>query len=388
LAAPLIAAHVITSTGPGGAEGQLLRLIEHSPGGLAHRVVCLGPEGPLAGPMEACGAEVACLGLAPGWAALARGPGLVAAQLARWRPAVVQTWLYHADLLGLLAARRLGRGRRPPVVWSLRCADMDLSRYARSTRWVLRANRLLSRLPAAIVANSAAGLAWHRGLGYHAGRMRMVPNGFDTALFKPDPAARQEVRAGMGAPEGAVVAGRIARDDPMKDVATFLDAAALAARRRPELFFVLIGAGMEANNPALAACGRPPLAGRVFLAGHRADVHRWCAALDLHVSSSLTEGLPNAVGESMAAGAPNAATDAGDSARLVGDTGRVVEPGQPYALGEAISGLAGLGPENLAELGRRARRRIQEGYSAEAMVEAHLALYRELSGAGPGPAGG
>jgi glycosyltransferase involved in cell wall biosynthesis len=126
----------------------------------------------------------------------------------------------------------------------------------------------------------------------------------------------------------------------------------------------------------------------VFLAGHRADVHRWCAALDVHVSSSLTEGLPNAVGETMAAGAPNAVTDAGDSARLVGDTGRVVEPAQPYALGDAISDLAGLGAGGLAELGARARRRIQEGYSAEAMVEAHLALYRELSGAGPGPAGG
>ncbi|CAO0824177.1 hypothetical protein DFAR_450007 [Desulfarculales bacterium] len=95
---------------------------------MSMRVVCLLPEGALAQPMRPAGAQVTCLGLAPG--------------LAVWPTQLVQTWMYYADLLGLLAARPL----KLSVVWSLSCSDLDLSRYRHSTRLVLKASVTLTRL--------------------------------------------------------------------------------------------------------------------------------------------------------------------------------------------------------------------------------------------------
>ncbi len=374
---PFRVCHVITTTSAGGAEAQLCALLEHSPPWLEHVVVGLQPAGELAPAMEAAGAEVISLGLSPGPRALLRGPGLVRRVLARVRPRLVQTWLYHADLLGTLAAARAGVG---PLVWTLRNADLKLSR---STRLVVKACLALSGRPAAIVANSRTGAAWHQGLGYPARKLRVIPNGFDTDRFRPDPAARAAVRAELGIPEDALVVGRVARLDPAKDYPGLADAARLALKQRPRLFFLLVGQGVEPAAPGLEAWQEPPLAGRSLLLGYRSDVPRLMAAMDLHLSNSLSEGLPNAVGEAMAAGLPNLVTDAGDSRELVGDTGLVVEPGQPYALGAALAELAGRDQEELARRGEAARRRIQEHYSLQAMVRAYAELYLELCGEAP-----
>ncbi len=370
---PITVCHLITSSGAGGAERQLCALIAAGdPDRVRHRVICLGGPGELAGELEAAGAAVTHLGLAPRPWHLWRAVRRVRARLHAEEPDLVQSWLYHADLAAALAA-----GRRP-LVWTLRCADMDLSRYRGSTRLVLRACVALSRRPRAIVANSRAGRRWHQGLGYPAGRLRVIPNGFDLERFRPDPRARARLRAGLGVSDDQLLVGRVARDDPMKDLPTFLDAARLAARRRPELCFLLVGRGMEAEAPVAAAFRQPPLAGRCFLVGHQQEVAPWLAAMDLHLSSSLSEGLPNAVGEAMACGVPNLVTDAGDSAWLVGDTGRVVPPGQPFALASALEELARLPREELRRLGEEARRRIAGHFSLEAMARAYLALYREI----------
>ena len=103
------------------------------------------------------------------------------------------------------------------------------------------------------------------------------------------------------------------------------------------------------------------------------------AALDLLASSSaFGEGFSNVIGEAMAAGVPCTATDVGDSGRIVGDAGRVVPPNDPAALAGALGELLDLSPETRAALGERARRRIEEQFSVEALVKATLAALESL----------
>ncbi len=377
---PPLVCHVITSTAAGGAETQLLQLVRGAgQTGVRHRVICLGREGVLAPELARAGADPLCLGLEPGPGALLRGLPRLAAALRRLGPALVQSWLYHADLMALLASPLAGS---PPLVWSLRCSDMDLSRYSRATRLVLKANIRLSRLPVAIVANSHSGARWHAGLGYCARRLQVIANGFDTRRFCPDPRARAEQRRRLGLKESHILVGHLARWDPMKDQATLLEAFALALAEEPRLRLLMLGPGLEDDNPGLAACRRPPLAGRCFLLGYQDRVERWLAALDLHLLSSLSEGLCNAVGEAMAAGVPNLVTDTGDNRRLVGDTGLVVPPGRPPELARGLLQMVAWGRDERRRRGRAARRRIQEGYSLAAMRSAYAALYRRLLGGG------
>ncbi len=367
--------HVITTTERGGAETQLLRLVEAlGPPRCQHQVVCLRPEGELAAPLRAAGAEVLALGLRPSLGALLGGARALRRIVAQSNPHLVQTWLYHADLLGALAVWDR------PLVWGLRNSDLDFSRHAWTTRAVVRACALLSWRPRVIVANSRAGARLHQGLGYPASKMRIIPNGFDCERYRPDPRERVQRRAELGLDDEDLLVGQVARFDPAKDQAGFLDAARVLAGRLPRARFLLIGKGLSPDNPALAGCNAPPLAGRCHLLGPREDVPAWLNALDLYLQSSLSEGLPNALGEAMASGAPCVATDAGDTRLLLGDCGPLTPPGQPYALAEAALAVLSLPRERRAERGRAGRERIVRDYSLASMARAFAGLYGELSG--------
>lgn len=372
----MLVLHVITTTRVGGAETQLTRLIGAKECRAGHLLVGLEPEGPMAARMREAGARVISLGLRPGAGALASGTAKLAGLIRRHQPKVVQGWMYHANLLAAIASRLAGS---PPVIWGLRCTDMDLAHYSRSSRLVFGACRRLARLPRAIVANSQAGLEFHQGLGYPADRMSVIPNGFDTGRFRPDPQARQEARAELGWDDSHLVAGMVARLDPMKDFGSLLKAMSLTAQKLPQARFLLLGQDVTPQNPALKAVLEPPLAGRCQLLGRREDVPRWLAAMDLHLlSSAFGEGLSNALGEAMACGLPCAATMVGDAERLIKDCGRVVPPGRPEELAGAMLELLGLPKKERLAMGARARQRIQAEFSIPAMAAAFDSLYEGL----------
>lgn len=360
--------HVITGLGQGGAETMLAKLIEALPG-IAHVVVPLTRDLALAPRLQAAGAALEPIGMKTPFAvsgAVAR----LARLIRRLRPDVIQSWLYHADLAATLA--RGAARSRAPLVWSLRCSDMDLARYATTTRIVLHTLTRLSSVPAVVASNSEAGLAWHRRLGYRPRRSTVIPNGFDTDRFRPDPAARARLLAMLGWPEETVVVGLVARVDPMKDHAGFLDA---LARTQPALRAVLVGRGTE----TLAI--PPALAGRVAPLGAREDIPALTAGFDIAcLASRFGEGFPNVLGEAMACGVPCVATDVGDAAAIVDGAGIVVRPGDPSALAEGLAGLAALPETERRALGMSGRARVLAEFSLPAVASRYAALWREVAG--------
>jgi glycosyltransferase involved in cell wall biosynthesis len=212
--------------------------------------------------------------------------------------------------------------------------------------------------------------------------MLLMPNGFDAAIFRPDPVSRGQVRAELGLTDDHTAVIRVARDDPNKDLPTFLAAVKIAAPRQPHARFFLVGQGMDPGNPALAECLEPPLKGVVRLLGRRDDVPRLLTGMDLFVQSSVSEGLPGALGEAMAARLVCVATRVGDSREMLGDAGFLVEPGQPLALAEAMIDALALPEEERIRRGIETRVRIQDGYSLRAMVQAHAELYQKVLGRG------
>src|SRR5262249_22550382 len=150
------------------------------------------------------------------------------ARLARWlhrrRPDVVQTWLYHADLVGGLAARL---GTEAPVLWNIRHAHFVPGVEKRATLRTVRACAVLSRrLPTKILCCSHASRTSHALLGYPPDAMVVVPNGFDLTAFRPDTLARAAIRRELGVSEDDVLVGVIGNHRREKDLANFLAAAA------------------------------------------------------------------------------------------------------------------------------------------------------------------
>ncbi len=371
--------HLITDLELGGAETALVKLLaahRHAP--YTPVVVSMTGRGALGDAIEAEGVSLHSLDMRRSRIDLS-GLFRLIGLLRRYRPEILQSWMYHADLLGLIAGRLM---RVPRILWNVRCSNMDMSAYPRMSRRVVRLLARLSRQPEAIVVNSRAGQAWHQRLGYRPRRWVYIPNGFDTARFRPDPEARAAVRSELGIPPEAPLIGMLARIDPSKDHGGFLAAAARLSAQRPEAHFLLAGTGVSADNPILA--GAAALGARMHLLGERRDAPRLIAALDIAtLSSAFGEGFPNFVGEAMACAVPCVVTDVGDSRRIVGDCGLVVPPSDVEALVQAWARLIAVGPEARAELGAAARARIQNEFTTEAVAKKYQALYAGEGGNPP-----
>ncbi|MFN3612815.1 MAG: glycosyltransferase, partial [Tepidimonas sp.] len=164
------------------------------------------------------------------------------------RPDVVQTWMYHADLVGGMLARWAG----VPVVWGIHNTTLEPGKSTRSTLWVARACARLSHwAPRRIVACAQAAVQVHAALGYDAARMVVIPNGYDLARFCPDATARARLRREWAVPDDVPLLGMVARFDPQKDHANLI--AALRQLRQNGWAFraVLVGTGVDDANPAL-----------------------------------------------------------------------------------------------------------------------------------------
>jgi glycosyltransferase involved in cell wall biosynthesis len=373
--------HVITGLDVGGAETSLHRLVTGMDAvRFLPRVVSLIAPGEVGRRLARDGVRVDSLGMRRGVPS-PQGVLRLASMIRSWRPDVVQTWLYHADLLGLAAVRLafpLGGG--PRLAWNIRCSYMALDQYPRTTALTLRACAALSRFPDAVLTNSVSARDFHRGLGYAPRRFEVIPNGFSPVRYRPDDEARRAVRASLGIDGPALVFGHAARFDAMKDHRTFVRATAMVAASVPEAVFVLVGRGVDERNCELAGwlAEAGPAPDRVRLLGERTDMAAVMAAMDVHVSSSAGESFPNVVGESMACGVPGVVTDVGDSALLVGDTGTVVPPGDAPALAQAMIAMADLGSSGRAALGTAARERIVAEFSLESAVGRYAAFYQSF----------
>jgi len=366
--------HVITDLEIGGAEMMLAKLVRRmDPSRYKNHVVSLTGRGPLAESLDSIGVPVHSLGMTrsrPDFLAL---PKLVRL-LKAIHPSILQTWLYHADLLGTAAAVV---GGRPCLVWNLRCSDMDLSHYPLMTRLTLPALSLCSRMPQSIIVNSHVGQRFHQRLGYRARRWDIIPNGFDLGEFRPDQDAYVRLRDAFGLPHDTIMIGMVARLDPMKDHATFLSAAHKVAAADGNVAFLLAGKGVESLASQVEKLG---LMRQVHLLGFRGDVARLLPALDLFsLTSAFGEGFPNVIGEAMACGVPCVVTDVGDAAFLVGDAGKVVPPGNPELLAQAWLELIRMDHEKRVRLGVAARERIRMHFDLTSVVTRYERCYEEIA---------
>jgi glycosyltransferase involved in cell wall biosynthesis len=365
--------HLITGLETGGAERMLARLVaQMNRERFPSAVVSMTGVGRIGREIADAGVSLHSLGMPRGLPDPRAIPKLARVMRAV-RPAIVQTWLYHADLLGFLVQRL---GLAPHLIWNLRCTESTGSPVV---RWMLTR---LSGLPNAVIANSETGKRFHETIGYRPRRWLTIPNGFDMAALRPNREAGRQQRAELGIRSDAAAILMPARFDPMKDHATFVAAAARVAAGCRDVVFALAGAGADPTNNALnsmiAAHG---LNGRILLLGERCDLDALYPAFDSVVlSSAYGEGCPNVLGEAMACGVPCVATDVGDSALMIGDTGQVVPPGNPAALAAGIERLIGLPPEERHALGIRARDRIRRDYDLDAIVARYEALYEEIAG--------
>jgi glycosyltransferase involved in cell wall biosynthesis len=369
---------IITGLSTGGAEIMLLKLLERLDAArFSPQVISLTSLGEIGPRIQALGISVEALEMRPGMIPNPITFARLVRRLKAIKPDIVHTWMYHADLVGGLAARM---ARVPAVGWAIHHSNLSSNYNSCATLAVVKACSLLSGwLPNQILSCSETARHIHVAYGYPAKKMVVIPNGFDIKTFQPDASARIRVRNELGITQGTPLVGIVGRFNPQKNHFGFIEAATYLHCKVSSVHFLLAGKDLDQNNNELMqAIKQANLINKIHLLGLRSDVPSLMSALDVYASSSYGEAFPIVLGEAMACGVPCVVTDVGDSAYIVGDTGRVVAPGDMTGLAAAWEQLLALPDSERRALGERARARIAENFEIGAVVKRYEAFYEEL----------
>ncbi|MSR58215.1 MAG: glycosyltransferase, partial [Planctomycetaceae bacterium] len=272
-ARPTRIAFCITDLDPGGAERALVQLATRLDRGRWEPVVfCLSRPGDLVAVLKNAGISATCLG---GRSAI--DVGIVSRlrhEFRRFDPTIVQTFLFHANLAGRLAACW---ARVPWCVSGIRVAE-------KRARWPLWLDRLTNRLVVTNVCVSQAVMEFSAEVaGLRRDKLTVIPNGVDFASFAT--AAPLDLST-LGVPAGSRTLVAVGRLDRQKGLQYLISAAASLKKRHPDLHFVLVGDGPERGRLTFQA-SQLGLSGRIHFAGWRPDVPRVLRAASGLVLPSL-----------------------------------------------------------------------------------------------------
>jgi glycosyltransferase involved in cell wall biosynthesis len=291
--------------------------------------------------------------------------------LKRIAPDVVQTWMYHADLFGGIAAKLAGCKK---IIWGIHNYNISSFAIGKSTRIIVKICSVFSYLiPKKIISCSEKAIVIHKAIGYKTNKFLNIPLGYDLDEFMHNDTFRIDFRNKYGIKKDDVLIGCVARWDTQKDHANLLSALEILMNKGLLLYCVLVENEMEYKNDQLRVLLDRTVGdtNKIICIGPRNDVPFVMNALDIHVLSSLGEAFPNVVAEAMACTIPCVVTDVGDAAIIVANTGWIVPPGNPTALADAILEAVDAMKDTTAWQQRKqaCRQRITDNYTVKMMVD-------------------
>ncbi|WER45169.1 glycosyltransferase [Cupriavidus sp. WKF15] len=299
----------------------------------------------------------------------------------KWEPHIIHAHMVHANL----AARTLAAlTNAPPVLCSAHSAREGgrarMLAYRLTDRWAALTTHVSEAGRQAMIAAGAM----------TPERIRVMPNGIDTSLFRPDTGRRQAARTALGVDANTQVAITVGRLVPEKAQHVLIEAFARLLRQAQT--------ATSAANLRLFIAGEGPMRGEleaiihrhklenfVTLLGMRHDVPELLNAADVFALSSDIEGMPLVIGEALASGCAVVATDAAGVAELLGDAGEIVPRGNIEALAGALDRALSRGTGTTLEQSAR-RQRILDRFSLEAVARQWVDCYAGLAGVTGNPA--
>lgn len=346
--------HIITGLDNGGAENMLHKLLKYSNRKeYYHEVISLMDKGVYGEKIEKLGIEVYCLNLNKG----NMFKSLLKAKKICKDFDIINTWLYHADILGFIMAKILLRKK---LIWNIRHGNLDKDANKSRTLAIVKINSFLSKYVDFITYNSNKALETHLEVGYKDVNSIVIPNGFELDKFKFSLQSRIKTREGLNLlkEDNAIIT--VGRWDIQKDYYTLLKCLNELKKMTSKFKMLMVGTNLDNSNQELIGLiNNYNLKENIILLGRRDDVPALLSAADIYISSSLGESFSNSIGEAMACELPCVVTDVGDSKLMVGDTGKVVASGDYIRMSR---GLFNIIEKDDYKRNKDARNRVIENY--------------------------
>ena len=370
--------HIITSLNDGGAEALLYRMVTSKSDSFEHVVVSLMDAGKYGLLLEKAGINVHYLNIHRGKLGIFASFKIFDL-VKKNQPDVVQTWMFHSDILGGIFARLAGVKN---VIWGVHHTTLFKGESKYSTILIVKLNAFLSRfIPNKIIYCAQKSREVQESIGFSASKGVVVSNGYDVSQFIRNDQLGYIFRNDLNI-SGNFLIGNVGRYNPLKDHKNLLLALKeVKAKSNAKWHCILVGTDLdEANLELSGLIYELGLTDSVSLIGRRNDIPSVMNAIDLLVLSSSSEAFPNVLNEAMACGTPCVTTDVGDAALIVSDTGWSVPAHNPNALAVAIIRMIDENKLNESAWENRrslSRERIVENFSLEKMIAKYEFVWLE-----------
>lgn len=360
--------HVITSLYDGGAEGVLFRLCCNDKFN-EHIVVSLRDKGKYGDQLLRNNIKIHCLNMKPSRLSIFSLFKLIKI-LKIEKVDVVQTWLYHADFFGGIAAKLAGVKN---LIWNIRHSDLNENDTKKSLKILVKILAKLSYfLPRKIIICSKKSIKIHEKLGYDKKKLIYIANGYDLKKHRPSISQRLMFRRKFNLNEKLPILGSVARFHPQKDHKNLLKALYLLKKNQILFKCFLVGFKIDKKNKSLNRLIKKfNLHQEIIIIEPQKEINKFMNGIDLHImSSKYGEAFPNVVAEAMASGTPCVVTDVGDASEIVEKNGWVVPPNNAVKLAQGIKvALNNLKKNNWNSICTNGRKKISYKFSIKQMIE-------------------
>uniref|UniRef100_A5WBZ9 Glycosyl transferase, group 1 n=1 Tax=Psychrobacter sp. (strain PRwf-1) TaxID=349106 RepID=A5WBZ9_PSYWF len=370
--------HIIIGLNVGGAELVLRRLVlsSQSRKNFQHEVISLTDKGIIGAELEAANIPVHTIhmhGLSSTLTSYLKLRNL----LKRINPDIVQTWMYHADFLGGIAAKSIGVDK---IIWGIRNSNVSTG-MSKTTYYLSHiCAKISGYIPSDIVAVSHTARDYHTAIGYDSNKMIVIPNGFDLEKFSIDTQKRFQMRLELDIKEDQLVIGNIGRFNPVKNQLNFIKACITLFDEGYTFIALLAGRNVDLRNPKIYNLlnGSKYTKNFIFL-GEIEDTTKFYNAIDIFCLCSTTEGFPNVLGEAMSTERVCLSTKAGDAELILGNKSLLIHSTDCGGIASTLEQVVFKNPNNFDfnVLGMKARERIESNYSISKIVSDFESLYLE-----------
>ena len=296
------------------------------------------------------------------------------------KPNIIQTWLIHADIIGGLVARLLGFKN---IIWNIRYSELQKKNEVKFMKMLM--TKIVAKLsyiiPQSIVIVSKKAKKIYVSEGYDEKKFEFIPNGYDLKILKYIYLQKKKFKRKLKLNKKIPIIGNVSRFHPKKDHINLIKALSILKSKNINFFCVLFGTNVDKNNSKLISeIKNLKLYNNIRLFGQNNNIVEIFNGIDLYVqSSSYGEGFPNVVAESMACKTPCVVTNVGDSSFILGDTGWIVPPNNPFKLAKSIQrALNEIGKKKWIIRGDRSRSRIKKNFSINKMINSYNHLWKKV----------
>ena len=354
--------HVITNfAGVGGAEMMLARLIQQTQDQYAHVIIALMKTSDVY--VETLAQCQSCHAL--GWNGINTLSTIkkLRVLLKALKPATVQCWMYHANVLTSLSC--IGLSPKPDIFWGIHHSLASPKEESLSTKIALAMSKVLAQQPKGVIYCAHSSLQQHQNFGLKNNNAQVIANGVFLDNFQPNPNLHEPL-----------VIGFAGRYHTAKGYPYLFETMGLL--KEQTIVFKIAGSGASLDNPEVKALFEQYQldAKKVHLLDQISDMPAFYQSIDVFLMTSITEGFPNVLVEAMASGLPCISTDVGDASFIVQDIGAVVPPRNAQALADVILTYAAKSQVEKLQLKQQARERVEQNFSIESVSGQYMQMWR------------